>query len=216
LSTLDHASCPQCQQVITRARQIVRPTPGLDVCLSKIDSSEGQWPLRPPIPPLPEVVPIQNEPSGREGSIWTSDLKSKRLGFFSHFTKGSAKKGPVVSKTDTTVKREGTPRPVQSITPLGTSGGTLPRYLSFCFSLSGKNLILWKKDSQALVRIEVESSGSRLLDLTDMLPASNEARAVNIRYVAEGNDWICALITHNRVCFLYKVARIYWAHFYST
>jgi hypothetical protein len=77
--------------------------------------------------------------------------------------------------------------------------GSFPKYLSFCFSLSGTNILIWKKDGQALVRIEVESRRSRLLDLKDMIPTSDEANTVTIRYVAEGNDWISVLMSHNRV-----------------
>jgi hypothetical protein len=141
------------------------------------------------------VSPTQIDPSGRGGSIATTNLSgTKRLGFFSQFISSSA-----APKKQAAIKTKKAPRPTKSLTSLENAGSTLPKVLSFCFSLSGKNLILWKKDSQALVRIEVESRGSRLLDLTDMLPASDEVRAVNIRNVAEGNDWISVLISFNRV-----------------
>jgi hypothetical protein len=62
-----------------------------------------------------------------------------------------------------------------------------------------------------LFRIEAESRESRLLDFADMLPDSDEARTVNIRYVAEGNDWICVLISHNRVWVFVLELERYWA-----
>jgi hypothetical protein len=190
----DHATCPKCQHVITRTRQVATPKLGL---ANRVGSNEEFWPLQPSIPPLPEVVPIHIDPPGRGGSISTPEVKSKGLGFFWHHAK---RQGSVPSKTDIATQKEKSPRTAKSIPSLKNAGGTLPSQLSFCFSLSGNNLILWKKDSLALVRIEIESRGSRLLDLTDMLPASNESRAVNIRHVAEGSDWICAIISHNRVC----------------
>jgi hypothetical protein len=65
--------------------------------------------------------------------------------------------------------------------------------------MSGKNLLVWKKDSRSLVRIEIESAGSRLIDVTDMLPRSGEAQTVNIRCVAEGDDWIAMVVSYNQV-----------------
>ena len=176
---LDHTVCPQCHQVITKARQTA-------VTSSIPSLGEAPWPFRSQSPPLPEVVPPQIDPSIRKG---ISRSKWRLL-------------SPFISSSPAT-KTQKPSRPTKSVTSLDSPGSTLPRYLSFCFSLSGKNLILWKKDSQTLVHIEAESRGSRLLDLADMLPASDEVRTVNIRYVAEGNDWICVLISHNGVWCLY-------------
>ena len=65
--------------------------------------------------------------------------------------------------------------------------------------MSGKNLLLWKKDTRSLVRIELESYSSRLIDVTNMLPQSDEGQTGNIRCVAEGNDWIAIVMSHSRV-----------------
>jgi hypothetical protein len=178
---LDHALCPQCLQVITRSRQIA--------ATSTIASpGAAPWHFRPQSPPLPEVVPAQIDPSIRTGTISTTALSRAKRGLLSHFFSPSP-----------ATKTQKASRSTKSVTSADSPVSTLPRYLSFCFSLSGKSLILWKKDSQALIRIETESRGSRLLDLADILPASDEVGTVNIRYVAEGNDWICVLISYNRV-----------------
>jgi hypothetical protein len=127
--------------------------------------------------------------SGRISSSTGTLHKPKRMGIFSRLISSPQ---PLQS-----------PRLAKSVASADSqSGSKLPSYLSFCFSLSGENLLIWKKDGQALVRIEVESRGSRLLDLTDILPAPDEVTAITIRYVAEGNDWICMLLSHNRVWFL--------------
>jgi hypothetical protein len=178
---IDHAFCPQCHEGITRTRQIA-VTSGIS------SPGEAPWFFRPQSPPLPEVVPPQIDPSVRRGGTPTTTLSGSKWGLLSQFISSSP-----------ATKKQKPSRSSMSATSLDGPGSTLPRHLSFCFSLSGKNLILWKKDSQALVRIEVESRGSRLLDLAHMLPASDEVRTVNIRYVAEGNDWICVLISYNRV-----------------
>jgi len=182
----DHALCPQCRSVITRTRQITSisgtPTDHHDIPLDRIGSGVAPWQYSP----LPEVIPIPPDPPGGNTSVRTLS-RSKLLGIF---------------RVQTAPKPPKVPKPATSVASSDNQVSTLPRSLSFCFSLSGKNLILWKKDSPTLVHIEVESRGSRLLDLTDMLPASDEVRVVNIRNVVEGNDWICALISHNRVCYI--------------
>lgn len=185
-STLNHALCPQCRFAITRTRQIMStsgtPTPGLDAPVDMLDS--GEVPRQ--YSRLPEVNPIQTDPSGPGGNISALTLSRSKL--------------RRIFKMQTAPKPPKAPKPAKSVASSDNQGSTLPRFLSFCFSFSGKSLILWKKDSPALVRVEVESRGSRLLDLTAMLPVSDEVRAVNIRNVVEGNDWICALISHNQVC----------------
>jgi hypothetical protein len=81
-----------------------------------------------------------------------------------------------------------------------SSGSSLPKFLSFGFALSGKDLLIWKKDSQSMVRVELENNGGRLLNLGALLPGGGAAEgdlAINIRYVAEGSEWIAAIVSHN-------------------
>lgn len=202
LSTFDHAFCPRCQQVITKTRQVTfapgSPSPGLDSPANKHGYAEVTWPPRPYSTPLPEVVLGQrNLPLGGSLSSGTGTLhRQRRMGIFSRLINS-----PQPPKS---------PRLTKSVASGDSQGGsTLPKYLSFCFSLSGEYLLIWKKDGQSLVRVEVESRGSRLLDLTDMLVATDEVIAITIRYVAEGNDWICVLLSQNRVrCLTYLLAKI--------
>jgi hypothetical protein len=195
LSTFDHAFCPRCQQVITKSRQItfasIVPSPGLDSPATQHEYAEVTWPPRSYSTPLPEVVLGQTNlpPTGSLSSGTGILHKQKHMGIFSRLI--SLTQPPKL------------PQPTRSIVSGDSQGGsTLPKYLSFCFSLVGENLLIWKKDGQSLVRIEVESRGSRLLDLRDMLTANDEVTAITIRYVAEGNDWICILLSRNRVCCL--------------
>lgn len=93
-----------------------------------------------------------------------------------------------------------------------STGSTLPKFLSFTFSLTGKNLLIWKKSSEAIVRVELESNGGgRLINLGALLPGGvggvggvngvggvgGGDKCVNIRFVVEGHEWIAAILSHN-------------------
>lgn len=69
----------------------------------------------------------------------------------------------------------------------------------FSFSMTGRNLLLWKKDGPCLVRLELESFGGRQINTTTMLPKFDEPHKGNIRFAVEGNDWIAIVLNHNRV-----------------
>lgn len=164
------------------------PSPGFHIPESRVHFTEASWHLRP-CSTQPEVVTLQANPSTQERAPSTTLSRPKRLGFFSRLGISSP-----------AIETHKVSHHARSIASPGSQGSTLPKYLSFCFSLSGKDLIIWKKDSQALVHIELESQGSRLLDLRDILPAADEVSSVSIRYVAQGTDWICLLLSQNRVC----------------
>jgi hypothetical protein len=65
--------------------------------------------------------------------------------------------------------------------------------------LTGKNLLIWKKSSEAIVRVELESNGGgRLINLGALLPGGvGGDKCVNIRFVVEGHEWIAAILSHN-------------------
>lgn len=139
---------------------------------------------RPDSPPLPEAVPSPSDrPTTSGRSIFR---KSSKARFLSRWISPSSPKPSSSRSTRSSESRD----------PLGSP---LPRYMSFTFSMSGRNLLLWKKDSRSFVRVELESYGSRLIDTAAMLPPSAEAQAVNIRYAAEGNDWIAIVMSLNQV-----------------
>jgi hypothetical protein len=59
-------------------------------------------------------------------------------------------------------------------------------------------LLLWKKDGEALVRMELEASTQQSISLGELLPGGTEIdQSLNIIFVAEGGDWISAIMAHN-------------------
>ncbi|KAH8892811.1 hypothetical protein GQ53DRAFT_822325 [Thozetella sp. PMI_491] len=75
---------------------------------------------------------------------------------------------------------------------------SLPKLLCFSFSTNGENLLLWKKESECLVRIELASSGGRQIDLTGLLSGNGLGGSLGIRYAAEGDTVIVVVATYNR------------------
>ncbi|KAI8633817.1 hypothetical protein F5Y19DRAFT_471071 [Xylariaceae sp. FL1651] len=74
----------------------------------------------------------------------------------------------------------------------------LPKFMSFVFSLTGRTLLVWKKDSESLARIELEATGHRSISLGELLPGGTDIdRLVSIRFAVEGSEWISAIVTHN-------------------
>lgn len=144
--------------------------------------------------PLPEVYigPDGTSPLGSKSPLKSPSMwnKPSRWGKWMPSVKESSKDKP----PKTPVKARGGPGPAET--------STLPRYMYFNFSLTGENLLLWKKDSQEIVRIEVQTSGGRVLDLARLLPGAADESvgppAVNVRFAAEGNEWIVAVLTQHR------------------
>ncbi|KAI3317990.1 hypothetical protein HD806DRAFT_526645 [Xylariaceae sp. AK1471] len=74
----------------------------------------------------------------------------------------------------------------------------LPNYMSFAFALTGRAVLVWKKDSDALVRMELETPTHRSIGLGELLPGGTDMdRVVSIRFVVEGSEWISAIVAHN-------------------
>ncbi|KAH8671348.1 hypothetical protein BX600DRAFT_246753 [Xylariales sp. PMI_506] len=116
--------------------------------------------------------------------------KPKGGGLFSLKWPGSAKGRNRQNSKDSTKAK--------SIISQESGGTSLPKFLSFSFSLTGKNLLMWKKDSESLVRAELEVNGGRLINLGALLPSGTDGdKSVNIRFVVEGDEWIAAVLSHN-------------------
>ncbi|KAI0811953.1 hypothetical protein GGR55DRAFT_688037 [Xylaria sp. FL0064] len=58
----------------------------------------------------------------------------------------------------------------------------LPKFMSFAFALTGGALLVWKKDGNMLVRIELEAPVQRSIDLGELLPGGTDIdRSASIR-----------------------------------
>ncbi|KAI5922068.1 hypothetical protein F4810DRAFT_721593 [Camillea tinctor] len=155
------------------------PSPTLPEPVSYLHSIERELSEIRPFTPSRDPPPEPSQP------------QPKRTGFCSRKWLGSK---PKPSRKDS--------KPKSTYSQDSNGEPTLPQFLSFGFSHTGKNLLIWKKDGEALVRIEVEADGGRLLDLREMLPLSEgEGDAVdilvNLRFAAEGDEWIAAIISYN-------------------
>ncbi|OXV05766.1 hypothetical protein Egran_06465, partial [Elaphomyces granulatus] len=150
---------------------------------SIVDVGDVPLTFEPYSPPPPELV----SPGADlvDSNTLIPSGKPSKFGFLARW-KGSA---PAPSRST---------RSTKSSTSQDGHGSTLPRYLMFSFSMTGRNLLLWKKDGHCLVRFELESSGGRQIDTTSMLPKFDEPHKGNIRFAAEGNDWIAIVLNHNR------------------
>ncbi|KAI0434336.1 hypothetical protein F5Y09DRAFT_267763 [Xylaria sp. FL1042] len=74
----------------------------------------------------------------------------------------------------------------------------LPKFMSFTFALTGGALLVWKKDGDILVRMELEASVQRSINLGELLPSGADIdRSVSTRFAVEGSEWISAIVAHN-------------------
>jgi hypothetical protein len=77
----------------------------------------------------------------------------------------------------------------------------LPSSLTFCFSSSGHNLVLWRKDRSSIIRINVTNQESNRLSLADIMSSTEMDHNVNIRLLAEGHEWLAVVLHANQVSF---------------
>ena len=77
----------------------------------------------------------------------------------------------------------------------------LPGSLSFCFSSSGHNLVLWRKDRSTIIRIDVTNKESNKLSLAHIVSSTEMDRSVNIRLLAEGHEWLAVVLHASQVGF---------------
>ncbi|TGJ88701.1 hypothetical protein E0Z10_g123 [Xylaria hypoxylon] len=74
----------------------------------------------------------------------------------------------------------------------------LPKFMSFTFALTGRTLLLWKKDGETLVRIGLEAPVHQSIGLDELLPGGAIIdRSASIRFAVEGSEWISAIVAHN-------------------
>ena len=176
LEHLNH--CPRCpgRQGFQKARH-VSSSPS-----TKFATTAEIVPLSPPSlrsssPQLPEVVP--RPPSITSTTARTHRINSPRSLF--RFKKTS------IASSSSGLSKE-------------IPGNPLPSALSFCFCASGRNLLIWKKDGDSIISINIESRRSRSLSLLKSIAPSEEDKRVRVKLVAGGNDWIAAVMTHKQVC----------------
>ena len=179
LEHLNH--CPRCpgRQGFQKARQVSSsPSPKFARTAEIIPSSPP--PLRPTSPQLPEVVPT------RPPSITSTTTRTQRITNSIPTSLFRFKKTSIASSSG------GLSKEIQ--------GNPLPSALSFCFCASGRNLLIWKKDGDSIISINIESRRSRSLSLLKSIAASEEDKRVRVKLAAGGNDWIAAVMTHKQVC----------------
>jgi hypothetical protein len=151
----------------------------------------------PPSPTLPEPIEslgiidshierLRANASPRAPTVaQTAPVEQKRNGLFNIKWPGS--------KT----KTEGKKAPPKSTYSQESNDSELPKFMAFAFALTGNALLVWKKDSEALVRIELETSVHRYINLGEMLPGKpNMDRMASIRFAVEGSEWISAIVAH--------------------
>jgi len=123
----------------------------------------------PRIPTATQVAPVEQKRNGRFNIKWPG------------------------SKT----KTEGKKAPPKSTYSQESNDSELPKFMAFTFALTGNAVLVWKKDSEALVRIELETSVHRYINLGEMLPGKRDMdRTVSIRFAVEGSEWISAIAAH--------------------
>jgi len=164
---------------------------------------------------LPEVVPDEEKqvgeppppppPKPSTPAPPAASAKPSKFGAFFKRASGQKDKPEKLPRSDK--KQERPKGSSRSVTSHDSVGAMLPKFMSFSFSATGKNLLAWKKESEVLVRIELETFGGRAIDLGDLLPQRVGERVVHIRHVVEGNEVIAAILSHNHVGTARRAAR---------
>ena len=177
LEHLNH--CPRCpgRQWFRKARQVSSPSTKFAKTTEIVPSSPP--PFRNNSPPLPEIVPT------RPPSITSTTTRTQRI------TNSIPRSLYLFKKTSIASSSSGLSKEIP--------GNPLPNALSFCFCASGRNLLVWKKDGDSIISINIESRWSRSLSLLKSIAASEEDKRVRVKLVAGGNDCIAAVMTHKQV-----------------
>jgi hypothetical protein len=76
----------------------------------------------------------------------------------------------------------------------------LPVSLTFAFSSPGSSILLWKRNGSSLLRINLTARQSRAIPLANMASSSEAGSGVNIKLVAEGDEWVAAVVYNKLVC----------------
>jgi hypothetical protein len=84
-------------------------------------------------------------------------------------------------------------RPSPTATPL-------PRFVSYCFTASRESLLLWKRNGQSIVNVNVSTHDAKSFDLTNAIPTMETDKSLSIRLVAAGSRWICVVVLRKQVC----------------
>ncbi|KAI1336877.1 hypothetical protein F5Y15DRAFT_418445 [Xylariaceae sp. FL0016] len=183
------SASPEVVQFVKAPRHA--PTPSDTVTqFSLATSDSGSLMRNPPSPTLPEPLSTLQSIDRELASIHASTPSRlsttpdpKRSGLFNF--KWSKSKP---SRKDT--------RPTSTLSQ-SSGDAVLPKFLSFCFSLTGENLLIWRKDAESLVRVEIKSNEGRLINLGRLLPLEGDGdRSVSIRFVAEGSEWLSVIVSH--------------------
>lgn len=180
LIVLEHLNhCPRCpgRQEFRKARQ-VSSSPSTNFANTAEIVPSSQPLFRSSSPPLPEVVPT------RPPSITSTTTRTQRITNSIPTSLFRFKKTSIASSSG------GLSKEIQ--------GNPLPSALSFCFCASGRNLLIWKKDGDSIISINIESRRSRSLSLLKSIAASEEDKRVRVKLAAGGNDWIAAVMTHKQ------------------
>ncbi|KAI0407616.1 hypothetical protein F4802DRAFT_620530 [Xylaria palmicola] len=148
----------------------------------------------PPSPTLPEPIAslslidshLEESRSTIPWQSLTAPPEQKRSGLFHMKWPGSKTKADrKKAQTKSTYSQE-------------SNDSGLPKFMSFTFALTGKALLMWKKDGDTLVRMELEAPVHHCINLGDLLPGGAAAdRSISLRYVVEGNEWVSAIVAHN-------------------
>ncbi|KAI0413832.1 hypothetical protein F5X98DRAFT_390426 [Xylaria grammica] len=148
----------------------------------------------PPSPTLPEpITSLSIIDSHLEGlrpvapsRPPTAPLEQKRNGLFNIKWPGSKTKPE---------RKSNHPRSTYS---QESNESGLPKFMLFTFALTGRAVLVWKKDGENLVRIGLEAPAHQSISLGELLPGNvNIDRSVSIRFAVEGSEWISAIVAHN-------------------
>ena len=75
----------------------------------------------------------------------------------------------------------------------------LPRSISFCFSASGRTLLLWKRNASTIITFDVLSCRASRISLDGVIPPMETDRRLDVRLVSAGDAWAAVVARHKQV-----------------
>jgi hypothetical protein len=166
-------NAPNISQVESNSLQVTNYGP--------VASDHGLRPLSPSDSSYPEVVPISPPP-------WPQSVRPL---------------SPISTATSTKAKESSSFLSLRRFSlnkfKKPTERPPLPTSLTFRFSASGECLLLWRKNSHTINRIELHSRKSTLISTLYTIPPSESDRKMSLKLVQEGNGWIASIMYHKLV-----------------
>ncbi|KAH7146708.1 hypothetical protein B0J13DRAFT_621660 [Dactylonectria estremocensis] len=167
------------------SRQILTPQPESSLPIPVDPTATDYAPYRVRRPA--NGVPLSSDPSSPDrdfnGSAVQVSPRSHRRSFLTRFKRTKPDAAP-------------------SIVSTGTSGDI--RHLSFCFSSDGVSILLWKKNSLVIARLDAQGDSGRPIDLMPILHQGEGGQATpgSTLFVAEGCGVIASIVSQGTGKFL--------------